>query len=111
MRTPSVHIFRIPEINELENATFLNQLVKEIAVFPEPPSNKKPLETKLSLSVEPPVEASSPRRKVADRWAMVAKFARRLTAQETANGDAAMKKGKSRRGSKTIPNVSEDQYV
>jgi hypothetical protein len=119
MRTPSVHIFRVPEINELENANFLNQLAKEIALFPEPPSSAKlvtsslkSVEMNLSLPPEePPAEASSPRRKVTDRWAMVAKFARRLTAQDASNGDGALKKGKSRRGSKTMPNVSEDQYV
>jgi hypothetical protein len=113
MRTPSVHIFRVPEI-ELENANFLKQLVKEIALFPEPPSNAKPVEINLNLtSAEPPADVpSSPRLKVAsDRWAMVAKFARRLTAQDSTNGDGAIKKGKSRRGSKTMPNVSEDQYV
>jgi hypothetical protein len=114
MRTPSVHIFRVPEINELENADFLNKLAEEVALFPDPPTTK-PAETHCTSIPESPSEPpSSPRRKATVRWGMVAKFARKLTAQpqeSSANESTEKVKLKPRRGSKAMPNVSEDQYV
>lgn len=168
MRAPSVHIFRPPEINELENAEFLEKLAKEISTFPTPPninhhhtnqfynqhhnhsnntnhsnhlfqqssnsslsSTITPTSTSsilqsnmhdLSLSSSsssssiidhPPEESPSARRKVAARWTMVAKLARKLTAVDSNqnNENSNKSKSKSRRGSKSIPNISEDQYV
>lgn len=145
MRTPSTHIFRLPEINELEDAEFLATLAKEIATFPLPPnpnphilssihtniptqlfqhSHSQPhsqsqsqiydevTPTSSSSSDTPPGESPSSRRKVAARWTMVAKLARKLTSTDTQNNENTNKsKSKPRRSSKAIPNVSEDQYV
>lgn len=108
MRAHSVHIYRVPEINELENAEFLDNLAKEISLFPEPPSTPKQPEPIITSEGVHEI-SSSPRGKVSARWAMVAKFARKLTAHQETTPEKA--KQKARRGSKTIPNVSEDQYV
>jgi hypothetical protein len=114
MRSPSVHIFRLPEINELENADLLNKLVKEVQLFPNPPTSK-PGESHCASIPESPVEVpSSPHSKATARWGMVAKFARKLTAQtqdSPTNESKGKVKLKPRRGSKAIPNVTEDQYV
>lgn len=109
MRAPSVHIYRVPEINELENAEFLEKLAREISRFPEPPSVQKHSEPFLQSEMSGET-LLSPRSKVSARWAMVAKFARKLTSQETSTTGEKIKQ-KTRRGSKTIPNISEDQYV
>ena len=191
MRVPSI-IFRPPEINELENAEFLEKLAKEIATFPNPPtshlqiqiptnnyyntpthhtpvhhtphhhtpthsntqnhtpqqlfqqspsipssshlnsSSASAVATSVTMSnsnssvnymssnsevalqsfESPPEGSPTSNRKTTTRWAMVAKFARRLTSTDNQNNEASHKsKSKPRRTSKAIPNISEDQYV
>lgn len=122
MRIPSsAHIFHNPEINEIDNGQFLEQLLKEISTFPDPPvrnikpENSHPTITPISSSTNE--EINNPKRKVTARWAMVTNFAKKLAStNENSNSSSAAEGGtktkfKIRRQTKTIPNVSEDQYV
>jgi hypothetical protein len=114
MRVPSVHISHNPEINEIENSLFLSQLLKEISTFPDPPVHVSFQKKPENNSTPIPEESSPSIRKVTTRWTMVANFAKKLASTNDNSNppeNGAKPKSKGRRGSKSIPNVSEDKYV